>query len=83
MKSSRPNGSRETIRSNGTSPVNDLRQSGRLGPMKRSTALRHVKDLAAEAQRRTEIIQEVFPPLSELWLGGAILDGAESVDWVC
>jgi len=49
--------------------------------MKRTTALRHLSELAAEAQRLTGFA-DMRPPLSDLWVGGELLDGADAVEWI-
>ena len=51
------------------------------GPVKRSTALRHVTELAEEADRLTRLSGDLALPLSELWVGGDLLDEAEQVEW--
>lgn len=49
--------------------------------MKRSTALRHITELADEADRLAGLSDLLAVPLSELWVGGDLLDGAEQVEW--
>lgn len=51
------------------------------GPVKRNTALRHVTELAEEADRLTHLPGDLALPLSELWVGGDLLDGAEQIEW--
>lgn len=43
--------------------------------------LRHVTDLAEEADRLTHLSGDLALPLSELWVGGDLLDGAEQIEW--
>jgi len=49
--------------------------------MKRSTALRQVTELTQEADRLTHLPGDLAPPLSELWVGGDLLEGAEHIEW--
>ncbi|HEY0951724.1 DUF7711 family protein [Nocardioides sp.] len=49
--------------------------------MKRGAALRHVTELTQEADRLARLPGDLAPPLSELWIGGDLLDGAEHVEW--
>lgn len=51
------------------------------GPVKRNTALRHVIEMAEEVDRLTRLSGDLALPLSELWVGGDLLDGAEQVEW--
>lgn len=59
----------------------DYPQTVQTGPVKRSTAVRHVTELAEEANRLAHLPSDLARPLSELWVGGDLLDGAEQVEW--
>lgn len=49
--------------------------------MKRRTAVRHVAELAEEADRLAHLPGDLVLPLSELWVGGELLEGADQVEW--
>ena len=57
------------------------RRSGQTGVVKRSTALRHLVELAEAASERLRFRStELGWPLEELWVAGALLDSIDELD---
>lgn len=59
----------------------DTRVIGQTDAVKRSTAVRHLVEMAAVATDRLPLRQtEIGWPLDEMWVGGALLEPADEID---